>query len=109
MTRATLVSAAVPGAPADQLLAGCARREATALAARIARFVSALHRAGFRDRNLDLRNLLIDGEQIYNIDSPRHRIVKPDSGDDRWRRADWDRLLPQLATFGVREVAERAR
>ena len=107
--RATLVSAAAPGTPADQLLASATPPRRRAIAQQLGRFVRELHRAGFRDRNLDLRNLIVDGEAICNIDSPRHRIVAPDRGDDALAAADWQRLRPQLAALGVGDAAEAAR
>ena len=108
LKRATLISAEVPGAPADQLLARCGASERGRIAVRIGDFVRALHRTGFRDRNLDLRNLIVDRDQIFNVDSPRHRIVAARRRDDALARADWRRLLPQLAVHGVRAAAVEA-
>lgn len=108
LNRATLISAEVPGAPADQLLARCDASERDRIASRIGEFVRALHRTGFRDRNLDLRNLIVDRDQIFNVDSPRHRIVAARRSDDALARADWRRLLPQLAAYGVRAAAADA-
>ncbi len=68
----------------------------------LGRFVTRLHLLGFRDRNLDLRNILArqaaDGAtwELAKIDSPRHRIVNPGARRDRLSRADWARLAPQL-------------
>jgi len=50
-----------------------------------------------------------DGEQIAKIDSPRHVLVRPGAREDRLSRADWARLLPQLAKFGLEQAARDAR
>ena len=107
--RATILTSAVAGRTAEDLLRGSEERTRLATARAIGHFVRALHRAGFRDRNLDLRNLIVDGDRVTKIDSPRHRLVKPGDHDDAMRRADWDRLLPQLAAFGVDRAAYEAR
>ena len=91
------------------LLRGSDEHTRVATARAVGLFVRALHRAGFRDRNLDLRNLIVDGDRVTKIDSPRHRLVEPGDHDDALRRADWDRLLPQLAAFGVERAAYEAR
>jgi hypothetical protein len=44
---------------------------------------------------------------VAKIDSPRHRLRAPGSVDQRLQ-ADWDRLLPQLARYGVDVVARTA-
>ena len=71
-----------------------------------------MHDLGFRDRNLDLRNLLLADDRsslaIAKIDSPRHRLVRIGEPNDRLARADWTRLLPQLDAFGIAAVALRA-
>ncbi len=108
LRRATLVSAEVPGTPADQLLATSDAQARAGIARRIGDFVRALHQSGFRDRNLDLRNLIVGPEQIYNIDSPRYRIVRARRRPDSLARADWRRLLPQLDTHGVGAAAREA-
>lgn len=113
MARATLVTASFGGGAADQTLAEAPEAERRQLAEAIGAFVTRLHRSGFRDRNLDLRNLLIrrDGDQltIAKIDSPRHRIVAGNHTGDRLAEADWQRLLPQLAEYGVADVAVAAK
>ena len=112
LVRATLVTTAFAGEPADQLLMqlGLADRERLALA--IGQFVRTLHGLGFRDRNLDLRNLLGQrlsaGWSIAKIDSPRHVLKAPGSDLDALARADWARLLPQLERFGLAEIARTA-
>ncbi len=110
--KALLVTRAYPGDPADQLLPTldpAARREA---AAAIGRFVARLHALGFRDGNLDLRNLLLQRHGASwiatKIDSPRHRLVRPGPATDRAARADWSRLLPQLESLQVADVARTA-
>lgn len=110
LRRAVLVTAAHPGTPTDRLMAELAFGQRTVLAASIGRLVAALHTAGFRDRNLDLRNLLaepcaVQGFRVANLDSPRHRLVRPGPARDHLARADWRRLLPQLQPFGVAEHA----
>ena len=109
---AILVTGAWPGEPLDQLLPRLPVADRERLAAAIGEFVGALHRAGFRDRNLDLRNLLAarvgDRYALTKIDSPRFCTVRPGFADDRRARADWARLLPQLAVFGVDAIARAA-
>lgn len=103
VVEAVLVTRAQPGTRADHALAAATPAARTRLVDAIGEFVRRLHAAGFRDRNLDLRNLLLhdDGAKttVAKIDSPRHRIVRPGRADDRLARADWRRLLPQLAAF----------
>ena len=106
LRRAVLVTAAFDGEPCDALLPTLAPPDRSALARAIGTLVARLHTLGFRDRNLDLRNLLArrtdDGVwQVAKIDSPRHRLRRAGSTDDPAARADWARLLPQLARFGV--------
>ena len=105
LRRATLLTAAFDGERADDLLARLDRDARQRVADAIRDTVRALHRSGFRDRNLDLRNLLVrmDGErfEVAKIDSPRHVLRRPGGDDDALARADWARLLPQLAAFGV--------
>jgi hypothetical protein len=100
--RAVLVTEAYPGTPLDRVLPTLPVAERGQLLLTLERFVEAMHRAGFRDRNLDLRNLLArrltDGAwEVAKIDSPRHRIVAPGPALDRDARADWDRLARSLA------------
>lgn len=110
--RAMLVTTAFPGAPADAVLPALEPRSRTEVAAAIGGLVGRLHRLGFRDGNLDLRNLLVlrdeRGCRVAKIDSPRFRLRRPGPASDRLARADWRRLLPQLAAFGLDEVAHRA-
>ena len=98
--RAILVTRAQPGQPIDRLLSQLPAPDQRSLVEALARFVVALHAAGFRDRNLDLRNLLATADgghwQIAKLDSPRFRLRPPGRDDDRLARADWQRLLPQL-------------
>jgi hypothetical protein len=109
LVRATLVTSAEPGRAANLLLQDCSPADRQNIASAIGRFVCALHRSGFRDRNLDLRNLLIHQRgshyRVAKIDSPRHRIVAAGRANDRLAAADWQRLLPQLAEFGVAQYA----
>ncbi|HEX6811103.1 MAG TPA: lipopolysaccharide kinase InaA family protein [Planctomycetota bacterium] len=112
LVRATLVSAAFAGERIDELMPrlGLAEREQLALA--IGKLVRHLHELGFRDRNLDLRNLLAQrvpgGWSIAKIDSPRHVLRAPGNRADALVLADWARLLPQLERFGVADIARAA-
>lgn len=113
LVRATLVTAAFDGESAAAWLERLPAAERRALAAAIGRLVGRLHALGFRDRNLDLRNLLArreadGGWTIAKIDSPRHRLRAPGRADDRWTRADWARLAPQLEPYGLADVARGA-
>jgi hypothetical protein len=109
LRRATLLTEACAGEPADQILARTTADRRDEISTAIGTLVATLHREGFRDRNLDLRNLLVeqssDDIRIAKIDSPRFRLVKPGARRDRLAHADWQRLLPQLATYGVAEAA----
>lgn len=122
LCRAVLVTEAWPGQPLDRLLPQLPAEAGRALARALGRLVAALHRAGFRDGNLDLRNVLArqtggagegagdsaGGWQFAKVDSPRHALVRPGARDDRRARADWARLLPQLAAFGLADEALHA-
>jgi hypothetical protein len=112
VVRSTLVTTAWPGQRADEVLAGLAPTDRNAVAEAIGTLVGTLHALGFRDRNLDLRNLLVrataNGWQIAKIDSPRWQLRPPGKRDDALRRADWDRLSPQLTKFGVDAIARGA-
>lgn len=103
---AVLITEAWPGEPLDRLMPRLDHGQRDELAAALCGVVRELHARGFRDRNLDLRNLLarrVEGRgwQIAKIDSPRWRLVRPGRGEDRLARADWRRLAPQLAAFGL--------
>lgn len=112
LRRATLITTAFDGEAADQILPTSDASTQRDLATAIGAFVVALHERGFRDRNLDLRNLLVQqhGGQITiaKIDSPRFRLVQPGRRDDALAIADWNRLLPQLAQFGVADDARNS-
>lgn len=105
VVRAVLVTSAWPGEPADVALARLDAPGRMELARAIEQLLHDLHARGFRDRNFDLRNLLVArgdaGWTIAKIDSPRHRLVPPGRADDALARADWQRLRPQLATFSL--------
>lgn len=105
LARATVLTAAFGGEAADQILPTADAKNRREIAAAIGAFVTAIHERGFRDRNLDLRNLLVQQQEgqitIAKIDSPRFRLVQPGRRDDALATADWNRLLPQLAQFGV--------
>jgi hypothetical protein len=106
LRRAILVTAAFPGAAVDALMPELASPARLELAAAIGALVARLHRLGFRDRNLDLRNLIAHREpsggwRVAKLDSPRHRLLPAGRADDALARADWQRLLPQLLRFGI--------
>lgn len=106
VVRAVLVTSAHAGERADRALAALDAPERTSLRAAIEQLLRDLHALGFRDRNFDLRNLLVerasDGWRVAKIDSPRYRLVAPGKADDKLAQADWARLLPQLAPFATR-------
>jgi hypothetical protein len=112
LVRATLVTTAFAGEPTDELMQRLPVADREQLAVAIGRFVRKLHGLGFRDRNLDLRNLLgqrmSGGWSIAKLDSPRHVLRAPGNELDALARADWARLLPQLERFGLGEIARAA-
>ncbi|MFN6145588.1 MAG: lipopolysaccharide kinase InaA family protein [Planctomycetota bacterium] len=103
LARAILITDAWPGKAADIVLPNLETAERNALADAIRTLLRALHARGFRDRNFDLRNVLVhradDGWRVAKIDSPRHRLVRPGVRHDRLARADWQRLEAQLANW----------
>lgn len=101
LRRALLVTEAWPGADLERLWPSLAAAERARVCSALARYVDALHEAGFRDRNLDPRNLLVSrdadgGVTFAKIDSPRFRCRRPGAGDDRLRRQDLARLAAGL-------------
>ncbi|MBX3461875.1 MAG: phosphotransferase [Planctomycetes bacterium] len=113
LRRAVLVTAAFPGETLDRCFARLQPGERRALAEALGNLVGRLHVLGFRDGNLDLRNLLAHhddatGWVVAKIDSPRHRLRRPGPRRDRGWQADWARLLPQLSAFGVEEIVRAA-
>jgi hypothetical protein len=110
--RATLITAACTGRPVSELMPELGGDDRRALARAIGVFVGRVHALGFRDRNLDLRNLVAHRQRgawtVAKIDSPRHRLRPPGSARDRLVRDDWRRLLPQLEAFGVAVDARTA-
>jgi hypothetical protein len=110
LVRAVLVTTAFPGEPVDAWLERLQPVEQTALVRAVGALVGRLHELGFRDRNLDLRNLLArrrpDGAwEVVKIDSPRHCLRRPGRRMDALARADWTRLLPQLGRHGLADIA----
>jgi len=105
VARACLVTSAFGDGTASTLLPDLDADDRLRLAAAIVTFVRNVHALGFRDRNLDLRNLLVArsaaGWSIAKIDSPRHVLRPPGRTDDALARADWARLLPQLRELGI--------
>lgn len=113
LCRAILITAAFPGESVEALLPGLSSSDRTALGRAIGALVGHLHRLGFRDRNLDTRNLLAyrrvgDEWCVAKIDSPRFRLRRAGAVVDSLTRADWQRLLPQLVPYGLAEVAREA-
>lgn len=105
LTRATLIVEWWPGESLDLLLPRLPATEQDELVGCLFAWVHRLHASGFRDRNLDLRNLLARREQdhwqLAKIDSGRFCLRRQASTTDRLARADWARLLPQLQQLGV--------
>lgn len=69
----------------------------------LAAWIEELHGAGFRDRNLDLRNLILlpgDRPRFAKLDSPRFVIARS-KGPDALSRADVGRLTASLAAVGL--------
>ena len=110
--RATLVTAGFPGDDAAALLPTLPAADRAELAQAIGALVGRLHQLGFRDGNLDLRNLIARREAhgfvVAKIDSPRHRFRAAGAGHDRWIEADWQRLSPQLEPFVPAALARQA-
>jgi hypothetical protein len=108
--RALLVTARVAGEPLDRLLPGLTPADRADLIGSLREWLDRLHAAGFRDRNLDLRNLIAErvataGEpaprwRITKIDSPRWRL-RGSSTDDRLALQDRQRLDAGLAAIGL--------
>lgn len=101
LASATLVTTEFPGEDAAAALPKLDPAARRAARAAIESMVQRLHVAGFRDGNLDLRNLLLRRTQsgdfdVAKIDSPRYRLRRPGAAPDRLTRADWRRLKPQL-------------
>lgn len=102
LRRAVLVTEAWPGQPADAVLPTLTPERKRELVDAIHACVDTWHARGFRDRNLDLRNLLVrpsgQGWDVAKIDSPRWRHVGH-GRDDRLAREDRARLEADLARF----------
>lgn len=110
VVRALLLTSACPGTRLDDLLPTASPDERRAIAAALGSYVATLHAAGARDGNLDLRNLIAErtaagGYRFAKIDSPRFAVRAPGRVEDAAVRRDWQRLLPQLAAFGLAEAA----
>lgn len=104
LRRAVLVTRTWSGNAAGVALTQLPASQRTALLDALVAHVDRLHAAGFRDGNLDLRNVLVrpgaEGSwQCTKIDSPRWHVgARP--RDAAWR-GDWDRLIPQLAAHAT--------
>ena len=109
LRRAAIITEAWDGEPLERLWPRLAPQPRTALRAGLEAWVERLHRAGFRDRNLDPRNILVrfdaDGAPTFcKLDSPRYRLNAPGERDDRLARADRERLRRGLdASTGQEE------
>jgi hypothetical protein len=103
--RCALITAAWSGDSLALLLPTLAQSERDHLAKSLIDLVRAWHRLGYRDRNLDLRNLLARRRgpdwHVAKLDSPRWCLVPFGTVNDRLATADWLRLLPQLHEAGV--------
>lgn len=104
--RAVLVTETWPGEPLHLLLPRLDAAARASLLAAVDRFVRRLHEAGFRDQNLDPRNLLAraatlppaeHGWEVAKVDSPRFRLRRPGAADDRLAARDRERLALGLA------------
>ncbi len=106
LRRALIVTEAWPGKRVDSYLQELPRAEGETLLYAVIDFVERLHRRGFRDRNLDLRNILArpcgDNWELCKVDSPRFRLVKHTRLDDPLATADWQRLQTSCAEAGHR-------
>jgi len=116
---ALLITAAWPGRPSDEVVRELAEPDRPGMIDAVVAEVRRLHRAGFRHRNLDPRNVLVRRDpqsaapvwSVGFLDAPRHRLRRPTraspagpsdgspsdgSPDDRGTRCDWQRLRPLL-------------
>lgn len=79
LRRALIVTGAAPGRPLDELWPDLTPSERDGIRRQLGRAVEALHAAGYRDRNLDPRNLIVESRdgttRITKIDSPRYRVI----------------------------------
>lgn len=123
--RGLLISGEWPGERVDHLVHSGSDPALAGLAEAVGRFVAQLHRAGFRDRNLDARNLLARPATptsplptatsavawtVAKLDSPRFVLRRPGPADDALAAADWQRLLSPLpAAFAAQVRAAAAR
>jgi hypothetical protein len=100
---AVLVTEAIDAPNLTDLLPTLTSQARAALLAALREFVRSLHRAGFRDRNLDPRNILVvgapDAPRFAKIDSPRYHLRRPGRTDDALAAADWRRLDAGLAAL----------
>ncbi len=105
LTRGVLVTEAWDGKPLPNLLKDLPFDQHSEVIERLREFVIRLHTAGFRDRNLNLRNILgrqvDDRWQFAKIDSPRFRLVTPGPAKDAWAQEDWQRLDLDLEEFAL--------
>ncbi len=106
LRRAVLVTEAWTGETMADLLPRLDPTGTDQLIECLTALVHRLHHAGFRDRNLDLRNLLArredGGWKIVKVDSPRFRLARAGRERDRLARADWQRLARSLDEIGMR-------
>lgn len=115
LRRAVIVTSAWGDTDLRKLLGNCSSPPPSGLLETVARTIESWHRLGFRDRNLDPRNLLVqhnpagnDRWLVAKIDSPRYRLRRAASTEpprDRLARQDWARLLRGLEELGVPGLA----
>lgn len=120
LRRGLLISRELPGERLDQLVQTVSGPALADLARALGRFVARLHAAGFRDRNLDPRNLLAQRHPpqdadvtlatwtIGKLDAPRFVLRRPGPATDADAAADWNRLLAQLPTGFASQVRAAA-
>lgn len=105
LLRGVLVTEAWQGEPLPVVLSSLSPEQCTEVLKPLHEFVTRLHTAGFRDRNMNLRNILArkngSGWQFVKIDSPRFRLVTPGPAKDVWTQEDWQRLNQDLASMGL--------
>lgn len=102
---ALILTEAVAGVPLSVCLPNLDAADRSSVLRALRAHVTALHRAGFRDRNLDLRNILLCGDptqpRFVKIDSPRFRLRRPGRTSDGLARGDWQRLTSSLAALDL--------
>ncbi len=106
LRRACIATGSFPGQDLATLLPQATLATQQEILGQLKRTVQAMHLQGFRDGNLDLRNLLAraqedGGWEIVKIDSPRFRLRPPGNTDDALAHKDWQRLHASLHELGL--------